>query len=104
MKKVINPTPENIITLQEVINSDAPIVGFQLKNLRVTLIPEKYRSSLYYARCVIGWERGNDYNPSGVSCQTIAEWEKFFRVSHKAEMLVFDSPKELFLWLAEGCE
>ncbi len=104
MKKVINPTPENTTTLQEVVNSDAPIVGFKLQNHRVALIPEGYNGTLYYARCVSGWERGNDYAPLGVSCQTIAKWEKFFSGSHKAEMFVFDSPKELFLWLAEGCE
>lgn len=102
MKKVINPTPENTTTLQEVISSNFPIVGFQLKNNRVTLIPETYKSTLYYARCVSGWERGNDYASHGVNCQTIAEWEEFFSVYHEAEMFVFDSPKELFLWLAEG--
>lgn len=104
MKKVINTTPENTTTLEEVISSDAPIVGFQLQHHRIALIPEGYKNTLYYARCVRGWERGNDYAPLGVSCKTIAEWEKFFSASHKAEMFVFDSPKELFLWLAEGCE
>lgn len=101
MKKVINPCLENTITIQEVINSNAPIVGFQLKNDKVTLIPWKCESSLYLARCVYNWEKGNGFNPNGENHRTIAEWEKFFRDFYKAEMFVFDSPKELFKWLAE---
>lgn len=101
MKKVINPCLENTITIQEVINSDAPIVGFQLENDKVTLIPLKYESPFYHARCVDNWEKGNSFDdPHDENRRTIADWEKFFRDFYK-EMFVFDSPKELFKWLSK---
>jgi hypothetical protein len=99
MKKVINSNPKNTITLKEVLSEDNPIIGFDIKYSKVTLIPLKYRSNKYLARCVDEW--GNGFDPQGVDVYTIAEWEEFFRINFRAEMFVFDSPKELFKWLAE---
>jgi hypothetical protein len=104
MKKVVNPT-ENTITLQEVLNKDYPIIGFKFGDEfgddKITLVPLKYGSKMYFARCVDAWEKGNGFDPNGLDNHTIKEWEEFFRINYKSEMFVFDSPKELFAWLAE---
>lgn len=102
MKKVINPNADkNTITFKEVLNENNPIIGFTLKGSKVTLVPLKYNSKMYFARCVDAWEKGNGFDPNGLDNHTIKEWEEFFRINYKSEMFVFDSPKELFAWLAE---
>lgn len=101
MKKVINPT-ENIITLQAVLNKEYPIIGFKLGDDKVTLIPSKYCSTKYFARCLDSWEKGNGFDPQSEHTHTIEQWHSFFSINYiKSEMFVFDSTKELFLWLAE---
>ena len=101
MKKVINPTNKNTITFKEVLDKNNPIIGFTLKDSKVTLVPLKCGSKMYFARCVDAWEKGNGFDPNGLDNHTITEWEEFFRINYKSEMFVFDSPKELFAWLAE---
>lgn len=103
MKKVIHtPVVHELIPLEDVLKNKRPIVGFVYGNKRkATLIPVKYESNLYLARCVSGWQDGNGFSPDGEHSKTVAQWEEFFRKSDKAEMFVFDSPKELFRWLAE---
>ena len=100
MKKVINTT-ENTITLQEVLNEAMPVIGFQYGGTKVTLVPLKYNSKKYFARCFDSWERGNGYDPFGVDTKTIEEWEMFFRTLHEADMFVFDSSKEMFEWFVK---
>lgn len=100
MKKVIN-SASNTITLKEVLSEEYPIIGFKLKDSKVTLIPLKYDSTKYLARCVDAWEKGNGFDPYDIDNRSIAEWEEFFVTKYKAEMFVFDSPQELFKWLAE---
>lgn len=102
MKKVINPNADkNTITFKEVLSENNPIIGFTLKGSKVTLVPLKYNSKMYFARCVDAWEKGNGFDANGLDNHTIKEWEEFFRINYKSEMFVFDSPKELFAWLAE---
>jgi len=101
MKKVINFDPENTNTFNEVLSENNPIIGFKLPHDKVTLVPWKYNSNLYFARCVDTWEKGNEFIPNGINVHTIVEWEELFRTKWKSEMFVFDSPKELFKWLAE---
>jgi hypothetical protein len=102
MKKVINPhADKNTITFNEVLSENNPIIGFKLRDTKVTLIPLEYGSKLYFARCVDAWEKGNEFDPDNVNFHTITEWEEFFRINYKSEMFVFDSPQELFKWLAE---
>lgn len=103
MKKVIHtPVVHELISLEDVLKNKSPIVGFVYgKEQKATLIPVKYQSDLYFARCVNDWQDGNCFSPNGEHSKTVAQWEEFFRKSHKAEMFVFDSPKELFQWLAE---
>lgn len=103
MKKVINtPVPSDIILLEYVLEKKSPLIGFKLTSgSKVTLVPMRYASDHYFARCVNGWEIGDSYSPYGKYTQTIAEWEKFFREHHAAEMFLFDSPQKLFKWLAE---
>lgn len=102
MKKVIIPTaPENSITLETVLEKDNPIVAFQLPTDKVVLIRTGYKTTLYKARCLEGWERGNHYNPNNVTDETIQAWVEFFEKHHGAETFAFDSPQELFRWLAE---
>lgn len=103
MKKVIpSAAPTDTILLEEVLKKPFPLVGFLTARARkVTLVPAKYESDLYFARCVDAWGKGNGFDPYGQDKQTVAQWEEFFRKNHKAEMFVFDSPQELFKWLAE---
>lgn len=102
MKKVIITTvPENSITLEEVLAEDNPIVAFQLPTDKVVLIRTGYKTPLYKARCLKAWEEGNGFDPYGVADKTIQDWVNFFEKYHSANMFVFDSPQELFQWLAE---
>lgn len=102
MKQVINISPpQDTIYLNEVLEQRHPIVGFQLIDQKTTLIPVSYGSDLYEARCTQYWEKGNFFSPDGDSAQSIKNWEIFFRTKHKAKMFVFDSPQELFKWLAK---
>lgn len=103
MKKVINtPAPYDTILLENVLKKTSPLIGFKIKSgSKVTLVPMEYASDHYFARCVNGWEVGDNYSPYGERTLTIAEWEKFFREYHEAEMFLFDWPQELFKWLAE---
>lgn len=100
MKKVINTT-EKTVTLQSVLDTEMPVIGFQYQDTKVTLVPLKYNSKKYLARCFNSWERGNGYDAFGVDTKTIEEWEIFFRIHHEAEMFVFDSPKEMFEWFVK---
>ena len=103
MKKVINPiSPSDAIFLTDVLKKKFPLIGFQNNNgYKSTLVPVKFESNLYFARCLDGWNKGNGYNPEEIHEKTISQWEEFFRRCHKAEMFLFDSTKELFKWLAE---
>lgn len=103
MKKVIiSPVIYDTIPLEDVLKKPFPLVGFLTAcGSKVTLIPVKYESEFYFARCTKSWEKGNLYNPHGQDKQTVSQWEEFFRKRHKAEMFVFDSPQELFKWLSE---
>jgi hypothetical protein len=100
MKKVIT-SDQKTVTLKEVLREEHPIIGFQYKDTKATLIPLKYKSNQYIARCFDAWELGNGYDFFGVDSKTIAEWETFFTIQHNAEMFVFDSPKELFTWFVK---
>lgn len=104
MKKVINtPPPADTIPLSEVLQVESPLVAFLISNgEKITLVPAKYRSELYFARCASGWESGNGYDPFEVDQKSIQDWAQFFRECHpNSQMFLFDSPQELFKWLAE---
>ena len=109
MKKVIITTvPENSITLEEVLAEDNPIVAFQIpkrnayfEGIKVALVRTGYKTPLYQARCVKSWEKGNGFDSYGVADKTIQDWVIFFEKYHNTNMFVFDSPQELFQWLAE---
>jgi hypothetical protein len=101
MKEVISSTPSETITLSEALKKEYPIIGFQKNAIKIHLIASSYKSDSYFARSMIGWEKGNGYNPDGKDTKTINEWSDFFFTYHKARMFVFDSPQELFKWLSE---
>jgi len=102
MKEVIISTPQETITLSQVLKEQPhPIIGFQKDAQKITLIPEEFNSHYYVARCVHSWERGNGYCPGGMNAGTLEEWCNFLTKSHNAKIFVFDSPQELFKWLSE---
>lgn len=104
MKKVIDTTPENAISLQDVEAIEYPLVGFHTnrgKGNKATLVPVAYWSKCYFARAKNAWNEGNGYSPNAKREYTLSEWARFFFEIHDAEMFVFDSPEELFKWLAE---
>lgn len=79
-----------------------PLIGILLNSgYKVTLIKDNYRGGLYQARCVHGWGNGNLYNPNKRLAEDLDTWLNFFKEHHKATIFLFDSPKELFKWLAE---
>ena len=102
MKEVISSTPNETITLSEALKKEYPIIGFLTKQqIKIHLVPAEYETPYYFARSVIGWEKGNGYDPDGKNAKTINEWSDFFFKLHKTRMFVFDSPQELFEWLSE---
>lgn len=105
MKEITFPAPKTkntTVEFADLLNISNPLIGIKTENgNKVTLISADYCSDLYLARCVSSWEIGNGYNPGRKHKQTIKDWCEFFRKSHKAEMFLFDSPKELFKWLSE---
>lgn len=102
MKKVIHTT-EKTVALQSVLDTKMPVIGFQHEGIKTTFIPLKYNGDKYLARCFNSWEKGNGYGDerTGSAAKTIEEWEILFPILHKAEMFIFDSPKEMFEWFAE---
>ena len=102
MKEVIYPTvPANYITFANLESITQPLLGFVLRNDKVTLVPSWYNANTYFARTRSSWEKGNGFDPHDSDKKTVKEWCDFFVNAHKAKIFLFDSPKELFKWLAE---
>lgn len=106
MKEITFPAPKTrktrktTVEFTDLLEIKYPLIGIATESDgKVTLIPADYTSSLYIARCVKCWEKGNGYNPNRKNEQTIKEWCEFFRKSHKAKIYLFDSFAELFTWL-----
>lgn len=104
MKKIIpSPVPTDTILLEEVLKEEFPIIGIKLVEVnKVTLVPQEFRSNKYFARVADSWEEGDFYGEGKSEAKTIQQWYAFFmRFQPNAEFFLFDSPKELFQWLAE---
>jgi hypothetical protein len=105
MKEITFPAPrakKTTVEFANLLKKDSPLIGVLTEDgHKVTLIPANYCSDLYLARCVRGWEKGNNYSPDRKNAQTIKDWCEFFHKSHKAKMFLFDTPQELFAWLAK---
>jgi hypothetical protein len=101
MKKVIFKEP-NLETISAQDLPSDPIIGIKYNtNKKAILIKEDYGSSFYLARCIDGWKDGNMFNPYGKRTNTLDYWFSFFGKDSQTEIFSFDSPQDLFKWLAE---
>jgi len=107
MKEIIFPTTlcSTTIPFEQVKeHKEFPIIGFQTedgKNEKGALVNVSFNSPLYFARALDHWEKGNGWSAFGQNELTIEKWTEFLIKTRKAKFYLFDSPKELFDWLAE---
>lgn len=101
MKEIIPSTlkPTNIFA-EQVLEMKDPIIGIMQGHSKGFLIKTKYQSEQYEARCLGGFERGNNWDVNHTQGGTLKEWFNFFDPpNHK--IFLFDTPQELFKWLSE---
>jgi hypothetical protein len=99
MKRIILEKEKQTIDLAEVNNIAYPIVGACRKSSKekafVVMTDYENRNS-YKLMCVGGFERGNHYDTK----EYIDTLENIFKHCGY-DFFLFDTPKELFAWLAE---
>jgi hypothetical protein len=99
MKRIILEKEKQTIDLAEVNDIVFPIVGAcnkYSKEKAFVVMFEYCKLDTYKLLCMNGFERGNHHHGKGVS----GTLENIFK--HPGyDFFLFDTPKELFAWLAE---
>ena len=101
----MNEKPETI-TIQKVLKTiEDPIIGMivghentHFKTGKGFLIKEAYLSDHYRALALEAFERGNKWG--GSQPKRLEDWFTWFGKT-KVQWFLFDTPQELFAWLAE---
>jgi hypothetical protein len=99
MKRIILEKEKQTIDLAEVNNIAYPIVGACRKSSKekaFVVMTEYKKSNAYKLMCVDGFELGNHHDGKEVS----GTLENIFQ-HFGYDFFLFDTPKELFAWLAE---
>lgn len=99
MKRIINKQEEPTISLSDVQYITHPIIGAQHTNSKqkaLVVMTEFEKSNAYKLVCVEGFERGNHYDSRAYS----GTLENIFKLPVH-EFFLFETPQELFAWLAK---
>jgi len=110
MKHIIFDSAKDTIKADKIMDQTSnPLVGFVISNgNKGFLIKDTYNGSTYKAMAREGFERGDGWTTCGSAEKTLTQWFEYFNTPPKTrpnntlmDWMLFDTPKELFAWLAE---
>lgn len=109
MKQIIFPisATSDVITEADAKRNLNPLIGLVFPSgSKGFLLKSEYKSHTYMAMAVDFFEKGNRWTNGSESAKTLGQWFDFFNnngITSPAlpKWFSFDTPKELFAWLAE---
>lgn len=111
MKQIIFPivNKANTISAEEIKKNTDPLIGWICHSgSKGFFAKSEYKGSTYVAHALEGFEKGNRWT-QGIEDKTLDQWFTYFNIEamqqqHRPSTIQwfsFDTPQEMFAWLAE---